>query len=374
MKIFIYADTLKAYTSGTPQRGLVKALCALREQDMFTIWVSQNQMNSELTPYWESLKQHDNVEVVFSKNSQRYLNIKKLLGLKSSHHWLTGYDLYLSPGMPEYFGKKNKPAISTIADLSSIHLPKGSSMKWHGNRIFKNTLKWSVQSNCLMGAISNFTKTELIERYPQKKERFFKLYNGIEDFWFDEKYQENKIVKKQKNKPYAIWWGLGSNRKNLLRLLTAYLELKKEHPHLYELLLVGAISPDQFEVQSLINTNNTIHLAPFQDAYILKSLVKNSVGLLFPSLYEGFGLPIIETYSQGKPVVYGNITSMPEIASNFGIPVDPYDLQSIKKGLWQLNEHDTSPQYIEQVQKYAAQFTYSNAATQLSKIIDKLNA
>lgn len=374
MKIFIHANSLKAYTSGTPQRGLVKALCSLRKQDHFTIWVSRDESTTELDNYWETLSSYDNVELVFSNTSQRKLNIKKLVGLKSSKHWPSGFDLYLSPGMPEYFGRRNKPALSTIADLSSLNLPSDSSMKWHGNRIFKNTLKWCVESNNMIGAISDFTKTELIEKYPEKKQRFFTLHNGIEDFWFDDTYQENSATKKLKNKPYAIWWGLGSSRKNLSRLLTAYLELKKETPNLFEVLLVGKISPDQMHVKELIDKSDSIHLIPFQESYILKSLVKNSVGLLFPSLYEGFGLPIIEAYSQGKPVLYGNCTSMPEIASDFGIPVDPYDVPSIKEGLLQLKKHDTNSDYIEQVCKYASQFTYTNAAMKLSEIIDQLKA
>lgn len=372
MKILINSNPLKAFTSGTPQRGLIEALCTLRAHDNFTLLLSNDNEAAQLSTFWERLVALGNVEIINTTQSQKIINIKKLIGFRVYQKWPNEFDFYLSPGMPEYFATKNQPSLSTVADLSSINLAGNSSLKWHGNRIFKNTLNWCVKSNSAIGAISDFTKKELVEKHPKKKERFFTLHNGIENFWFDTTYQENTTTKLYKNKSYGIWWGLGSNRKNLFRTLTAYLELKKEKPDLFELLLVGSLSPDQTQVQSLIETSNAIHLIPFQQPYILKSLVKHSKGLVFPSLYEGFGLPIIETYSQGKPVLYGNLTSMPEIASDYGIPVNPYDVQSIKNGLLQLNNHDTSMGYAQQVKQYASRFTYSNAAIKLSGIIDQI--
>ncbi|TRX70554.1 glycosyltransferase family 1 protein [Carboxylicivirga sp. M1479] len=373
MNIFINGNSLKAFTSGTPQRGLIKALCLLRSDDKFTVFVSMDAEALQLSDYWNSLRNINNVNIVSNLSSQRNINIKKLFGIKNYQSWPKGFDFYLSPGMPEYFNKKQQPSISTVADLSSINAPETSSLKWHGNRIFKNTLKWCMKSNSMIGAISNFTRDELIEKYPAQKELFFSLHNGIEDFWFDDKYETNELTNNYKTQNYWVWWGFGSNRKNLGRLLEAYSELKTENHPLPQLLLIGEIAANQLPVKDQINNSTCVELVPFQEALSLKELVRNSKGLLFPSLYEGFGLPIIETYSQGRPVLYGNCTSMPEVASEYGIPVDSLDVKSIKTGLLKMSQFEISKEYEELVKKYASQFTYQNAAQQLSKLIDQLS-
>jgi len=369
MNIFISGNPLKTFTSGTPQRGLIKALVKLKPDYRFTIHVSDDDEARQLDGYWNELKVNSNVNIKFITQSQRNINIKKLIGLRNYQQWPAGYDLYFSPGMPENFANINKPGISTVADLSSINFPTGSSLKWHGNRIFKNTLNLAVKHNSLVGAISNFTKKELIKRYPKKADKFFIIYNGIEDFWFDDIYEENELTRKYRERKYFIWWGFGSNRKNLERLLTAYIKLRKFHKNLPELLLIGKISEDLTKVKRLINSDSAhIHLIQFQEPYILKEFVKNSKGLLFPSLYEGFGLPIIETYSQGKPVLYSNRTSMPEVASSFGISANPFNISSIQDGLIKLMNYNITDKYIEEVKTYSQKFTYEIAARQFSEI------
>ena len=375
MKILINGNPLKAFTSGTPMRGLIKAMASQRSNDWFTILVSNDHETQNLTSYWEELKHIGNVYLEYTDQSRQIINLKKLVGFKNYQKWPKKFDFYFSPGMPEYFSVKKVPSLSIVADLSSINLPESSSLKWHGNIIFKNTLRWAINSNNAIGAISEFTKNELLEKYPTHNNKFYTIHNGIEDFWFDSNYQQNEITEQYKSICYWIWWGFGSNRKNLERLILAYLSLKQEITKLPTLLLVGEISTDLKKVNELIASNpDCIHHIGFQKPYILKQLVKNSQGLVFPSLYEGFGLPIIETYSQGRPVLYGNCTSMPEIASTYGVPVDPYSLDNIKDGLNKLLQFDVTKYYEEEIVPYSKQYKYSSAASKVFRLIDKLTA
>ncbi|TAJ08643.1 glycosyltransferase family 1 protein [Marinilabiliaceae bacterium JC017] len=372
MRIFINGNSLKAFTSGTPQRGLIEALCRLRQNDTFHIYLSYDSEAEQLSDFWSTLQLLNNVSIHYNSSSQRIINLKKLFGFKN-YQPTNNFDFYLSLGMPEYFNRKQQPSISTVADLSSLNAPGTSSLKWHGNCIFKNTLKWCINSNSRIGAISDFTRDELSEKFPVLKKRLFTLYNGIENIWFDEQYKTNELTDKYKCKNYWIWCGFGSNRKNLERLIQAYLEANNEHKQLPKLLLIGKLADNLKHLENLITQSNNIKLVPFQKAYILKELVRNSRGLLFPSLYEGFGLPIIETYSQGRPVLYGNCTSMPEIAAGFGIAVNPLDIESIKAGLLEMQTYNISNKYEQQVKQYASGFTYQNAAEQLSELIDQLS-
>jgi hypothetical protein len=169
MNIFINGNSLKAFTSGTPQRGLIKAFIDQNAENSYHIQVSPDEESNKLSSFWDELNKYSNVTIEFIKQSQRNINIKKLIGLKKYQKWPSGYDLYLSPGMPENFAGIKAPAISTVADISSIKMPGSSSLKWHGNRIFKNTLDHAIKNNTKIGAISDFTKNELSERYPDYK-------------------------------------------------------------------------------------------------------------------------------------------------------------------------------------------------------------
>ena len=97
--------------------------------------------------------------------------------------------------------------------------------------------------------------------------------------------------------------------------------------------------------------------------------VANSKGLIFPSLYEGVGLPVIESFSQGVPVLTSNKTSLPEISNGKAILVDPDDISMIKKGLYSLNSF-VGKDKSKDLKKWASNFTYHKAALEYSNLID----
>lgn len=372
MKILIPAHSVFAFTSGTPMRGLILKLITLRKNDLFHIILTKTSKKSGNTNFLENLTAHQNVSIRFENQSPKTQNLKKLLGLKSNDY-PSEFDFYLSPGIPEHFSKNQQPSLSIIADLSSINLPGQSSLKWHGNRIFKNTLNWALTSNTKIAAISDFTRKELEAYCTSQTQKYFTLHNGIEDFWFDNHFEDNEISAKLKNESYWIWWGYISNRKNITSLLTAYLAAKKKVASLPKIVFIGQHASDQQGCIDLINKHpDYFQRFDFQPNYALKTIVKNSQGLVFPSIYEGFGLPVIEAFSQGVPVLHSNVTSLPEVGNGQGIEVDPNSIDSIVDGLIQLHQSPNSAEQVAARQNWASSFTYQRAALQLSAMIDEL--
>ncbi len=374
MKIFIIGNSVLSFTSGTPMRGLIKNLIEQRSNDFFYIYITYfYEIEETIKEYLNSLENYQNVEITLKKEHSFIYNIKTLLSIKTKKH-SNDFDIYLSPGWPHYFHPKNSPSLSVVADLSSVNMPDKSSLKWHGNKIFKNNLKWALKSNNKILSISNYTKDELKQYSPKNSNKFDTLYNGIEDFWFDDKYKKNALVENLEKENYWIWYGYISNRKNIKFLLEAYLSLVNNGEILPKIVFIGSIASDQQEVKSIIyNNKEYFPLIDFQDNYILKSLVKNSKGLLFPSLYEGFGLPVIEAYSQGLPVLYSNVTSLPEIGNNLGVMVNPYEIDSIKEGLLVMEkEENFNLKLINARKEWADNFRYKKSASKLSSLIDEM--
>ena len=370
----IYIEgSLGGFTSGTPNRGMIDALLHNKPDWNFTIEFSVNEDNvitKELRQKWSKLS---NVNISLVRSSYYFGIIKKLSGIKQHRKWISGYNCYLNPCVPDSFYTIDKPSISLVADLSSINLSQHSSIKWHGNRIFKNMLDQAVKYNKKLIAISDFTRYELSVRYPEYYEKFVTIHNGIASFWFDNDYQSNEISESVKNLDYWIWWGYISNRKNIKRLLEAYLLAKKQGIDLPVIVFIGEVATDQKNCIDIIKRYpECFRIFGFQEPYILKSIVKNSKGLLFPSLYEGFGLPVIEAYSQGLPVLHSMVTSLPEIAGDLGIGVNPYRTDSIVNGVIKMKQEENTNEMVEKRKKWANNFTYEVAANNLIKLIEEL--
>lgn len=370
MKICIYGEPLIVYTSGNPFRGLVKELITLRKDDEFIIVLRSKPL--AFLDYFNELSNFSNASLVYLKSSRKISNLFALLGLRFYNLLKIDADLCISPGNPDYFyGFKGK-TINFLADLSSIRNSKNSSLKWHGKLIQKNILKLGIKHTNKMLCISNFTKTDLIDLYPKYSEKAEVLHCGISDFWFDEDYIELESAVKYKKEygDYFIWWGAISPRKNLNNLLYAY-KKAVQIESLPRIIIVGELVAEDSRFTSLLSElKDYITLLPFQELKTLKGYIQESKGVLFPSFYEGFGLPVIEAYAMGKPVLHSNVTSLPEIANKFGVEVDPHSVESISNGLIILNKYNDllGTDRIS----YASEFRYDVAAKRISEIINRV--
>jgi len=379
MRIFIYATTLTTFTSSIPMRGLVLEAIKLRNKDKFVFYFNSKDKYLEyMQTFFAVIDKLSNVEIIFDKFSGKLTNLKALLGFKKYLNINTKADLYISPGTLDFLGNNNIPLINILTDLSTIRTPQYSSVPWHGKYIKINQLKHSVKYSSKIICISDYTRNDLNELYPEVKNRTVTIYNGIENEWFDDKYEVFEVDNFTNDKNgYWIWYGYISKRKNILNLLKTYKILAKQltSTELPKILLVGKLAPNQNEITDYINNdnlNNKVRLITYQHIYKLKYLVKNSKGLLFPSYYEGFGLPVIEAFSQGKSVMHSNVSSLPEIAGGLGISCDPYSIESIKNALLQMIELKDSEEDVNKRKNWASRFTYKNASKEFSKIIDEV--
>jgi glycosyltransferase involved in cell wall biosynthesis len=137
--------------------------------------------------------------------------------------------------------------------------------------------------------------------------------------------------------PYFIYLGRQDPHKNLPRLITAFAELVKNHPSAdvrkYELWLVGS-TDKRFTplLESQIRELGITEKVKFLNyvAYNhLPILIENAIALVFPSLWEGFGFPVLEAMGCGTPVITSNLSSLPEVAGDAAILIDPYNAQEI---------------------------------------------
>ncbi|WP_262148716.1 glycosyltransferase family 4 protein [Chryseobacterium foetidum] len=365
MKIAVSGDCFSAFTSGFPVRGMMLALVKLRKEDKFVFFYRNIPKSPLLQSFYRELHEQTNVSVVHMNAPRKVVAIKSMLCLSSIK--LDGtFDVFLNPGNPEYIKNFQGVQINSIADLSTIHgfstikfaLFWKLHSKWSKKYIFKFVNK--------IVCISKYTENDVHKVFPNNDSKTVVIYNGIDDFWFDQKFVDNSIYN-FKEKKYFIWWGNISQRKNIKGLFAAYDEALKVNPNIPKLLIVGNFQKDQLFLKSKLGDD--IETIPFQDNYTMKTLVKNSSGLIFPSFYEGFGLPVIEAFSQGIPVACSNITSLPEIANDFALLFDPFDINEMKEAILNLNNFKVDRNKII---AYASNFKFEIAAQKYSELLNSL--
>ena len=373
MKIAIYIESLRTFTSGMPHRGVLIELISLRKNDDFILILRKGILEPHMQELFQALKPFLNWKLVYEKKSHKTVNFLALLHYKDHAKVNIKADIYLSFDA-EYLGTNNSPQIITLHDLSSVRNTNSSSISYIKKFARKYTIQNGVKHADIIVSISEFTKNDIIDYFNIKERKIITIYNGIDPKWFENNTQETEEFISEN---YWIWWGAFSKRKNLTRLLQAYDQLLQKNlnnsqkiPMLY--LIGNHNNYSQTLISQVQNSQlltQKVKFLPQKEFTELKTLVKNSKGLLFPSMYEGFGLPVIEAYSQGKPVLTSKVSSLPEIAGEHGILVDPYSIKSIKDGLELFYKEKISE--TKELKLYAKKYTYKNAANQYSKLIDK---
>jgi glycosyltransferase involved in cell wall biosynthesis len=164
-------------------------------------------------------------------------------------------------------------------------------------------------------------------------------------------------------------------RKNYGRLIQALARLREQG---YDLSLViaggrGWLEDPIFETIISTNMQDYVHMIGFADDSDLPALYRAACCLAFPSLYEGFGFPILEAMASGTPVVTSNVSSLPEVAGDAALMVDPYDIDAITDSIRRLVEDATLRSHLIQTgMERVKSFTWENSARQLRQIYAKL--
>lgn len=373
MRIVVYIEPLKTFTTGMPHRGMLKELINIRKCDYFILVLRGGIIPDYLKNLLKELEVFNNWEL---KTERRTRKISNLLALfKSKNHCQIRYngDIFLNLDA-DYLGSNNVPQIITVHDLSSVKKTGTSSISFIKKAARKFTIMNGIRYANYIVSISQFTKNDILSEFKITKP-ITVIHNGIDPKWHNIK---SKRCNPQEN--YWIWWGGFSKRKNLKNLITSYELLLKDHPaffnHIPSILFIGSKNNYYNELLQMIERSDILkQKIIFKNQLELDELidyVANSKGLLFPSLYEGFGLPVIEAFSQGIPVLTSNISSLPEISGGLAILVNPHDIFSIKEGMKKLLKEE-SIQIRTKLEKWSTKFTYKQCALEYSNLIDKID-
>lgn len=239
----------------------------------------------------------------------------------------------LPPGLPERL-----PRVLTIYDLVWQKAPETMRLRTLiGEKLF---FKPSLRRADVITTVSTSTATDIAAAFSLAGTPVMTIYPGVSDLPVAD---GDALRRHGVSGPFALFVGTLEPRKNLPRLFEAYASLPEAVRRRCGLVVVGARGWETADLARLaqdLKIGSTIHLIGRIADRELAAFYKQCRFLVMPSLYEGFGLPIIEANAMGAPVLTSNLSSMVEAVGDAGITVDPADTHSIAEAFSRLATDD----------------------------------
>jgi glycosyltransferase involved in cell wall biosynthesis len=218
----------------------------------------------------------------------------------------------------------------------------------------------------LIVCASTHARDATVERFKLPPERFLIIPHGIDERFHPGRAEEARAVVRERYKlvpPYALYVGKLIERKNLVRLLEAYDQVHADAPELTLALCGRRFWDGRFFDEAVARVRGTVvelgHV-PDED---LPLLYIGAEMLVYPTLYEGFGFPVLEAMACGTPVITSNVSSLPEIAGGAALLVDPYAVDDIAHAMRRLHaDADLRASLRQKGLVHAAEFTWRAAA------------
>jgi glycosyltransferase involved in cell wall biosynthesis len=271
-----------------------------------------------------------------------------------------------------FFLHKDIPRVLTIHDL--VWVNAGSTMKvqnWLAERLL---MAPAIKSADMIVADSQSTAEALLHSFPVAKKKINVIYPGLS------RYEENKSInyidsfrtKNDISSKYVLFVGTLEPRKNLSRLLEAYSRLSSDVRDSLNMVIVGGQGwrmGDLSQLISELDIEASVKLTGYIPDSELGCLYANAYFLAMPSLYEGFGFPIIEAQAVGVPVLTSNLSSMPEVAGDAALLVDPYDVDELSAAILRLDNDNILYQCLAcKARANAERFDWNKSADMLLNV------
>ncbi|MBK7692235.1 MAG: glycosyltransferase family 4 protein [Bacteroidetes bacterium] len=252
------------------------------------------------------------------------------------------------------------PTLLVVHDLAFEHYPQHLPFKFR-YYLQKYTPKF-VQKAKHIVTVSTYSKQDLIDTYQVQEDKISIVYNGANELYRPLGYEEKKAVKETYSGgcEYFVFAGALHPRKNIVNLLKAFALFKKKQRTDMKILIIGRFAWNSDEIKETIENHpfksDVVHL-DYMQVEELSKVIGAAYGITFVSLYEGFGIPVLEAIKCHVPGIVSNVTSIPEVAGNTCLYVNPTDVADIaeKMRIFYKDEHLRGQLVLacqEQAQKY----------------------
>lgn len=263
-----------------------------------------------------------------------------------------------------------KPLVVTVHDIGPLTHPQyfSHNRPW----VMDRALKQAVNQASTIVAISQATADEIISLHPQAEDRVRVVHSGVAERFFDmpDFGALEGLDLPPVDVPFILTAGAISPRKNVLNVLRALRSILKECPH--HLVLAGGSGWDMERIRAELGSEglaDRVHPLGFVSDAALRALYRRASMYVHPSLYEGFGLTLLEAMAAETPVITSNRSSLPEIAGDAALLVDPSDPNAIAQAIMQIaQDQSLSEELRAKGLVRARQFSWASTARTMTEL------
>jgi len=237
------------------------------------------------------------------------------------------FDLFHPTDLDPYFLPllKDRPFVITIHDMIDEYFPEYS---FHVHSTYRTSVKAElVRKAAGIIAVSNATKKDVVERFGVDEKKIKVIYHGVGDFGSSGERSTSILPSR-----YFLFVGKRTHYKNFYFLLQCMQRFLQKDPSLKVVCTGAPFNAKEAEYfKDLGVENNVMHVNA--DDKTMANLYQYAIAFIYPSLYEGFGMPVLEAFRFGCPVLLSNTSSLPEVAGDAGVYFDPKSISSISAAI-----------------------------------------
>ncbi len=268
------------------------------------------------------------------------------------------------------------PSVMTIHDLAYLHFPKGT--KWTHRIYLHYFLPRYLKHAHLITCVSEYTRLDVQTKFQDISDKLVTIPNGVSHLFKPLSNVQKADFRKRitQGRPYFLYLGSIHPRKNVKRLIQGFDSFKKSSGDTICLVLAGRFAWDTRDVKEAMNRSqfkeDIIHIE-FLDE-IITDLVAAATALCYLSLFEGFGLPVLEAMACGVPVITSEQSAMSEVCGAAALYVNPYKLDDIAAKLSHVRKNEKDMQhFIELGLKRAKQYSWENTSLLVYKYLRQVS-
>ena len=347
---------------------LIEALAQIDSVNNYTIYVTTNEARDRFSNRWSNFKVRSTLP------HTPLIRIPLTLSAELRKHPVDV--LHVQFTAPPFCPC---PVVVSIHDLSFEHLPQ--TFKRRSRTQLRLTVRHTARRAARILSLSEYTRSDIMATYGIESDRIEAIPIAAPDH-FCTVIDKRELQRVRHNygidRDYILSVGSIQPRKNLARLVKAYAQLRGDcsADKLPKLVLVGKCAwlyDETLRTLDELGVRDSVILTGYVPESDLPALYSSALCFVYPSYFEGFGLPPLEAMKCGAPVIVGNRTSLPEVVGDAGLTVDPFDIDAIAGAIRKLMNDSTLRATLSQKgQERASAFTWRDTARQTLRIYQEV--
>ncbi len=370
MRIAIdFRSLLEPFPSGISEYAyqIIRQLIAIDQKNEYLLFCNAQR---PLPQRIVSSFQQDNVRLVARKIPNKVFN-----SLQVSFHkplideMCGGADILFMPNMNFISLSKKAKLVVTLHDCSFLYpsFYSTKAMWWHR---FIGPRKIISRADRII-AVSRSTKEDVLQNFGLPEKKVVVIYSGVDEKYFQMRSDQRiEAIKKKYSlrTPYVLFLGTVENRKNINGILQAWRDMSPDYKRKHQLLIAGKAMK-----RDIGSHDPSVRFLGYIDAEDKAYLYAQATAFIYPSFFEGFGLPVVEAMASGTPVITSFATALPEVSRGAAVYADPYNSADITRVIQQvLGDSRLREQLIQRGKECARLYSWEKSAHNTLEVFNSL--